>query len=477
MPASNSVDAIAVSGDTVWLGTSTGPSVTIDGTTWRNFKNTGTFGDRSIAAIAISDEIIWVSAAYSERRDDAVIQTGDGLHWTTDRGTTWTHIPQPVDAGTVDTLIYGINKIAALAVTVPQQNLTYDIALTSNAVWITSWAGGLRKSTDRGQTWERVILPPDNLDSISPTDTLDFDLAVAAGALNLRPNYNHVAFSVFAGDDTTIWVGTAAGINKSTDGGISWRRFAHQNQNQPISGNFVVALREQRTGSQRIMWAATVNALDADESQAVSFSADGGDSWSVTLKGERAHNFGLKDSIVYVATNRGVFRSADQGQSWLLNGSIYDPSNNQRFTTESIFAADSKGDTIWVGGSDGSAFTLDGPGHVFGAFWKVHRTYQSVGASATTYSFPSPFSPGDEVVRLHYGTAGTTSPVTIRVFDFGMQPVKTVIQNAPRSGAYEHDDIWDGRDDRGNIVANGVYFYRVEIGDRDPVWGKIFVLR
>jgi hypothetical protein len=286
-----------------------------------------------------------------------------------------------------------------------------------------------------------------------------------------------VAFSVLAGEDTTLWVGTAAGINKSTDGGVSWTRYSHQNQADAISGNFVVALHEQVSGSQRIMWAATVNAIDQTEYPAVSYSTDGGTSWSVTLTGERAHNFASRDSVVYVATNRGLFRSADGGDSWLRSGSVYDAGNNQRFAREEIYAVAVKGDTVWIGGPEGAAYTLEGGGQAFGASWRVFRAYEPVGTPATTYAYPLPFSPDDEVVRLHYSTNGLTAPVTIRVFDFSMQPVKTLLQNAPRTGLQEHDEIWDGKDDRGNRVPNGVYFYRVEVQNQEPLWGKILVIK
>lgn len=477
LPYSNAVDVLSVSRDTVWIGTGKGPSVTTDGGSWLHYANTAGFGTRGVSAIAIDDRIIWIASAYVERHDENFVQTGAGLHWSQDRGTTWTSIPQPVDAGTVDTIVYGINQILALAVTVPQQNLTYDIALTTDAVWIASWAGGLRKSTDLGLSWSRVVLPPDNLDAIAPTDTLDFDLAPSAGALGLRFNYNHVAFAVHASDDTTLWVGTAAGINKSTDGGISWIRMAHQNQVQGISGNFVVALKEQIVGTERIMWAATVNAVDQNEYPAASYSTDGGSSWSVTLAGERVHNFAFRDSVVYVASSRGLLRSTNRGTSWIRSAGAYDPTNRQRFVREDFYAVAVKGDTVWVGGPEGIAYTIDDPTRAFGSEWRTFRTYEPLGTSAATYSYPLPFSPDDEVVRLHYSTGGEARGVTIRIFDFSMLPVKTLVQNAPRSGSQEYDEIWDGKDEGGDRVSNGVYFYRVEIENKDPLWGKILVIR
>jgi hypothetical protein len=477
LPLSNQTEVLLNSRDTVWVGTAAGLSATSDGTSWRHFANTGTFDRTGVSAIGLNDKMLWVATADNERRGDTVIPTGRGLHWTADRGVTWTFVPQPIDAGTVDTISYGINRIRALAVTVPQQNLAYDVAITDSVVWIASFAGMLRKSVDKGLTWERVVLPPDNLDAIAPDDTLDFDLSPTSGSFGLRGNLNHRVFSVHAPDDSTLWVGTAAGINKSTDGGLGWRRFSHQNQANAISGNFVVAINEQRYGSTRIVWAATVRAVDPDETTGVSFSDDGGATWSVTLQGERAHNIAFQDSIVYVATERGVFRSADGGQTWLLNTTIFDASNGQRFTTQTIYAVAVRGDTVWAGGPEGVAYTIDNPLQAFGTTWRVFRTYEPVGLSRTTYAYPSPFSPDEQFVRIHYGTEGLTSTVTIRIYDFGMQPVRTILENAIRSGNHEHDELWDGTNDAGQRVANGVYFYSVELGSGDIAWGKIFVLQ
>jgi len=487
LPPSNTFNKIVPSGDTLWVGTGKGLLLTTNaGMSWLRMSTAETFDEKGVSAIAKRGDQAWVATAFTTTHENESIQTGHGLHVSSDRGKTWRFIPQPVDTGKVDTLIYGRNKIPALAITVPEQNITYDIALTRTDVWIASWGGMLRKSSNNGNTWQRVILPPDNLDHIAPTDTLRFALSNVNKFFEkdplynkdtLRASLNHVMFSLHVSDDSTIWVGTANGINKSTDNGISWTKFNHQNQLRAISGNFVVAITEQSWKSKRYIWAATNNAVDPDEKRGVSFSQDEGHTWSTSLLGEFTHDVAARDSLVYVAADGGLYRSDDFGTSWTRSGTIFDPSTLQRFASPIVYGIGLKGDTVWVGGPDGLAYTIDSPAQPFGTTWKVFRTYQQVTSTGSTYSYPLPFSPTSEVVRIHYALSEASSQVTIRIFDFAMQPVRTLLQNAARRGSAEHDEIWDGRDDLSRRVANGVYFYRVEIGDSSPQWGKILVLQ
>jgi hypothetical protein len=42
----------------------------------------------------------------------------------------------------------------------------------------------------------------------------------------------------------------------------------------------------------------------------------------------------------------------------------------------------------------------------------------------------------------------------------------------------ESDDIvWDGTNDKGSTVANGIYFYRIELDYGEDLWGKVAVIK
>jgi hypothetical protein len=217
LPISNSITDILVDDEgIIWLGTSRGLSKSEDdGTTWTNYYNHPDFGEEGIIAIGYNEGVIWASTGHStEIEGGTTLPEGSGIRYSTDRGDSWNVIKQPVDNPGDSSLIYGINTIRALPVTVNINNITYDIAFTKNTVWIANFAGGLRKSTDMGVSWHRVLLPSDSLNSIKPTDTLNYSLQTVAGNFGKDSWLNHRVFSVVAADSATLYVGTAGGINK-----------------------------------------------------------------------------------------------------------------------------------------------------------------------------------------------------------------------------------------------------------------------
>ena len=475
-PVSNSILDIITIGDTVWLGTSRGVSVSFNrGESWTNFFGAAPFGEDNISAVGYYQGTFWAATATTaEAPGGGTVPKGTGLKYTTDNGLNWNSVPQPLDNANDSVEVYGTNNIPALPVTVPEQNITYDIAFTPGTVWITSFAGGTRKSTDMGQTWGRVVLPPDNLNSIHPNDTLDFCLTPVAGNFCGEGNLNHRAFSVIATDDSTLYVGTANGINKSTDNGISWEKFNHQNQSQPISGNFITAL--GYNGITGTVWASTWKAEDPLEFYGVSSTTDDGNEWETFLNDERPHNFGFKDDEVIVPTDNGAFRSSDQGNSWILPNNIVDSQSGVALTTSIFYSAGSQGDEVWLGSDDGLARLKETD--FWEGSWKVYFASRPLESDRETYCYPNPFSPRQEQLKIKFSTGGKEASVTIRIYDFGINYVSTVIQNAPRNRTIEGaPEFWDGRDDNGNLLPNGVYFYRVDIDDEEPLFGKIIYMQ
>jgi photosystem II stability/assembly factor-like uncharacterized protein len=486
-PNSNTVERIEIHENTIWLGTSRGLSKTTDeGNSFTNYYNDDIFGTEGISAVGYYDNAIWAAKWHYEELSGSDVATGGGLCYSTDEGNTWTKIAQPVDDPGDSSIVYGINNIRALPVTVAQQNFTYQMAFTTNTIWIASFAGGLRKSTDMGVTWQRVVLPPDTLDSIKPTDTLSFSLQPQAGNFGKEAYLNHRVFSVVAVDDDTLYVGAAGGINKSTDGGMSWIKFNHTNQVEPISGNFI--LRLAYNYADHSLWAATWKAEGLTEYYAVSATYNGGKTWSVYLPDEKTNDFAFNYygqspsysySDVIAATDNGLYRSNNSGTTWLAAPTIIDSKSNFGLSTNGFASVESQkldedSFNIWIGtDSEGLVKYNDNSG-TWNDSWAVFfKSGSKQITQSETYAFPNPFSPDNEVTKIKYKVDGYSN-VTIRIFDFGMNLVRTLIENTSRTG--EQITTWDGKDEAGKIVPNDVYFYRIDIGSSEPIFGKIMVL-
>src|SRR5258705_1530151 len=175
LPPSNSVSLLTLQdSNIIWIGTSKGAARSIDfGASWESYKSDPAFSNLGIFSLTTLHETIWTSTGYEKTITDGTVQTGSGYAFSINGGAQWQHVGQTKDGRGDSIISYGINdSIWMLPVVVPEQNVTFDIALSPRAVWIASWASGLRKSTNNGTTWERILLPADNRSSINPTDTL-----------------------------------------------------------------------------------------------------------------------------------------------------------------------------------------------------------------------------------------------------------------------------------------------------------------
>jgi photosystem II stability/assembly factor-like uncharacterized protein len=469
---SNSISHISVRGTTLWIGTSKGLArSTNGGRTWERFLGVPQFANKGIYAVAVRGDSVWVSTGFNKDVDGSSIPTGSGYTLSLDNGATWSAMPQTLDARADSFVTYGINTLRFLPIVVPEQNVTYDIALAKGTVWIASWSSGIRKSTDRGNTWHRIVLPSRLISSIAPGDTL------TNFKVDPREDNNFLGFAVYAQSEDTIWAGTAGGLNRSTDGGSSWIKFTQSTQREGILSDWVIAIDGQPLSWGTRIWTTNWPAEGNNQRYGVSSSDDGGRTWKNHLIGYKAYGFAFKDTIAYVATNDGLFRTSDGGTSWSRTGTIIDQITRERITENVFYAVGVVGDTIYCGSSEGLLKTTDSPIHPFGESWEILRSYTPLTSSSTTYAYPNPFLPKSESVRIHYAVPAKGATVTVEVFDFGMNRIRTVVKDAQRSVAGERDEIWDGTSEAGQQLTNGVYFYRVTLSGQEPMWGKIMVLQ
>ncbi len=451
--AGNGVVVIKKHGTGIWFATSGGVSVTNDeGATIQKIDGDGNMPKGGISALDIAEDgTIWVAAVYDTTIDDETLQAGGGLAYSQDNGFTWNYIKQPVDPNFPDSLGYA-------PTTTHVQNTTWDIAVHGSTVWIASWGGGFRKSSDYGVSWE--VVPPDEF------------------PFSAKDNLNHLGFSIVFDGSGNIWTGSAAGINKSTDNGKTWTNYTAQN-GSGISGNFVVALGPQILPDRSVIWGATWRAEGEEEFYGVSKTENGGLTWETSLRDQKINNFAFNGEIVYALGDEGFFKSADFGKTWSKYPAVLDELSGEPLYTTRFYCAMADGISLWAGTADGLIKTEND-----GITWRIYRSFPEPGKNnePETYAYPNPFSParhnlleGDGHVRIQYHT-NNRSNITIEIFDFCMKRVTTIAKDKMIPAAGTYTEVWNGKNDYREIVANGVYFYKLNITGQGTYWGKIVVL-
>ncbi len=228
---------------------------------------------------------------------------------------------------------------------------------------------------------------------------------------------------------------------------------------------------------------------------------DGGDSWTPVDIGatERLRKVLFADANNgWITADEGIFRTTDGGANWNLLA------NTDQYFASEFAAADAS--TLWMAGSeDGSIanFFISTDG---GANWQeeltTSLTFQdlallpngtgwginfqgilkrnsslvsidddvSVNLPATItlhQNYPNPFNP-ETTIEFEFSE---TSDVRLTVYNLLGQQVRVLVDQRQAPGF--HRVQWDGRDNAGETVSSGIYFYRLEA---QPVLGSGAVL-
>ncbi|MBI5060316.1 hypothetical protein HZB60_11120 [candidate division KSB1 bacterium] len=455
----------------LWLGTGNGVThsfLTLEipeeplGRQFRSYSVEQGLGKGGVSGLLVTDSIIFASFAFDT--SVGISGAGGGIAYTRDGGTNWTWLPQPRDQ-LFDVEDNGRDAVLGYWPTATNvDNITYDIAMSDSFVWIVSKGGGLRRHafaesyTDYNDTTGWQVVSPDTFE-FHPGERL-----------------NHRAFSCIYAEGA-LWVGTAAGVNKSTDNGGTWTNFSAGSTG--ISGNFITALAYQE--ATHTVWAASWRAEGNSEFYAVSKTTDGGATWTAALTEDqieraigrpetpRVHSFAFDTTVVYACDDLGLWKSVDGGANWDLFGAIVEQATGRMFFEAEIYGALKSSGTLWVGGLDGLASSGDE-----GAHWTLYQTAKPLseaGRAVDTYAYPNPWSPQRfGPIKFRYTTTGGNVKITI--YDFAMSKV-VELPTVTRPGGEQYE-VWDGTKS-GEIVANGTYFYKID-KPGGAVWGKLIVL-
>jgi len=472
---SNSVIDIDHDSTSIWLGTGGGVSVTRDsGATLTTYGYEPLPADE-VSALSANDRAAWTATSHSREFQGDEFPEGDGISFSRDGGQSWTN-RQPMQA----------TRVGMLA---------YDLSLYDSLVFGACFYGGLIRSTDWGVTWTNLF--PTQLDKDTLGNSVNTDSADFYG--NIFRSLGNRFFSVKTDtsdfpDFFSVWGGAAKGIYRfffyadTITGAFhtypdSIEQYAFSLLDTTLAdslklpGNHVVALGINWVDTVKTVWAACRPVVSGEERR-VAYSTNDGATWhTANIIGPsdnpdvEAWDFAFNGDTVYVATSFGLYQSDGDYSSWILLSGMRDPQRQTFYQDNAPFyAVDVVGDVVWAGGSDGAVRRFDGD-------WRVFRSQLD---PASHYAYPSPFSPYHSTRQgstIHFRPDRDTE-ASVRIYDFNLELVKTVAVDRDRLGGVESDDIvWDGTNDKGKIVANGIYFYRVELDYGEDLWGKVVVIK
>lgn len=310
------------------------------GRTWNPiFDQEPTQSIGAIAVAASDPNIVYVSSGEGLHRPD--LSVGNGIYKSTDAGKTWTHLPGLTDG----------QQIPALAIDPRDPNRIFAAVL--GHPYGPSDERGIYRSTDGGQTWQKVISKDENTGGSDVEIDQSNPDVIYASMWEMREG---------PWEDNNGFNGTNGGLFKSIDNGKTWHPLTNGLPKDLAQINVAIAPSDSR----RLY--ATIAAASGKLS--VYRSDDAGENWTQITNDPRASGrIGGGDlpiprvdpknpDIVYVASTV-TMRSADGGKTWTsFRGA---PGGDDY---QNLWINPNNGNTILLVSDQGAIVTVNG-----GATW------------------------------------------------------------------------------------------------------------
>ncbi|HKP38079.1 MAG TPA: hypothetical protein VJT71_14575, partial [Pyrinomonadaceae bacterium] len=303
------------------------------GRTWTPIFDDQPTGSVGSIAVAISDpNIAYVGSGEGLQRPDLSI--GDGVYKSTDAGKTWTHL------GLRDG-----QQIPQIAV--DPRDANHVLVAVAGHPYGPNEERGIFRSTDGGQTFERVLFKDEN---VGGADVL------------IDPANSNIAYASLwearqGPWENGVWNGSGGGIFKSADGGKTWTELSGGLPQGIIQANLAIA---PSTPNRLFASVATSTGVGLYRTD------DGGETWALATTDTRpAGRIGGGDlpvpridpknpDVIYSASTV-CWKSLDAGKTWAAfrgapGGDDYQNVWINPANPEIVFLASDQGAVITVNG-------------------------------------------------------------------------------------------------------------------------------
>ncbi|MEQ8707137.1 MAG: hypothetical protein RIC19_24610 [Phaeodactylibacter sp.] len=230
------------------------------GGVWRTTSGSGVFTPvfddhtQSIGDIAIAPsdpQVVYIGTGEPWPRNS--VSVGTGVYKSTNGGIKWTSVG-----------LENTERIADVLVHPKDARVVYVAAL--GHLWDSNEERGVYKSTDGGESWERILY---------------IDEDTGAASLSMDPNNPDVLFAAMWSHRRQPWtfdsgLHGASGLFKTTDGGVNWEKLTNGLPNEKL-GRIGVTV---APGNGQVVYASVETGTE--ETKGMYRSADGGASWEMT---------------------------------------------------------------------------------------------------------------------------------------------------------------------------------------------------
>lgn len=364
-------------------------------TSWQ--KTTASLGTPVTAILPLNSGLVFAASS-----NGALIRSTDG-------GATWTATPIPRGA-------------------------VISLAADSLGGIIAGTTGGAVRSVDRGVTWAKAEIAPDNVAIRVITVASDGTLYAGTpeglyrtpinGTWTATTKTDPIAAVTTVMADELYISSSFTDAARSTDQGVTWTPI-------PIGSTSVLTMTAQRSGIRKYIFAAGRDGIYR--------SPNRGNDWETWPTGvTRFASIALSgQSTLYVGGDSGVVRSLDTGSTWTpindgLEGSAI---------TELAVAADG---SVYAGSFTGNVYKLTPPSSVPGTGIRpgmASLLESTPNPTAGMTQLPFSLARREQVVMtVHDMLGGTVVVVASGTFDAGV-----------------HQPQWDATG-----ASPGIYFYRIQ---------------